>query len=1082
MTHPRARAVLAALVAVASAVVLPAGSAVAEPAGKPLARPPSTVTLVTGDVVTLGGPAGVRFTPGAGREHIGFRSHTDVDGDVHVIPDDALTGVSAGRLDPRLFDVSELVRTGYGDDARADLPLIVDHRGALSRTAGASAVRELPTMGATALRAAKDQRFWSAAHAERIWLDGPVRASLEHSVPRIGAPAAWEAGLTGAGATVAVLDTGIDVTHPDLADAVTGARDFTGSQTGTDDHLGHGTHVASIVTGAGQRHRGVAPDAALLNGKVLDDTGEGLESWVIAGIEWAAGSGADVINLSLGSGPTDGTDPMSAAVDRISAETGTLVVAAAGNDGPGAETVSSPGTAGAALTVGAVDRDDQLAGFSSRGPRPRDGAVKPEITAPGVGIVAARAANGMIGDPVEDGYVALDGTSMAAPHVAGAAAILAGAHPDWTGDRLKSTLVSTARPSDGPSVFEQGAGRVDVAAAVGSTVSVSAANLFLGVAAWPHEDDEPVAKTVSYTNSGTEPVTLALAADVRGPEGEPAPAGLVTLSADEITVPAGGTAEVTVTADTSVEADNGVYAGTVTATGDGAALRTVISVNREAEVFDVDLEFLNHEGTPTDGYYVRLVDLNNPKEFTPYDPSGTIALRLPRGEYFVEVTVQNNYGDWETRRTDFVEPSIVVDGPAEYTFDARDGITPTFVVDRPNAAPTSSFLDYTVETAWGRTGFHGIVSKYTFYGLTPSATALPGGFTASIDSYLAEPEDSGQWAGFHESPYQYSLRETLDGAIPAELEFRVTDDELATVRSTHASATPGRVGVRDSVVTMSLPFTMTEYYTPDVDWFPMFYEVDPAELFVLNGMSGLTVEPVSYSRGTTTEQRWNAGVFAPGFPVPRTWDQAFRLPYLSRLGDTLMVGIPLRADQNLGRENAQHNQPGTTQLLREGEVIAENPDAAGELITDLPPEPADYTLRVTSTQPGRLSTEISAEWTFTSGHSDDEVEGIPVPALAVRFAPDLDEHNSAPAGRFRLPVHVQRNGSPDPARVAAPRIEVSYDDGATWRAAKVARTGSGWCAEVTHPRGAEFVSLRSSVDDGRGNTARQTILHAYALR
>ncbi|OLF19103.1 S8 family serine peptidase, partial [Actinophytocola xanthii] len=369
MIHKRARVLFAGLVAAATAstTLLVGGPAVAAPAGVP-GPPPgntlgkaATVTLVTGDVVTLGDPDGVDVRAGKGREHLGFRSFTDERGDVHVIPEDALTGVSAGRLDPRLFDVTALVRAGYDDARRRDLPLIVDYPGATPRAAGFRAVRELPVLSAVALRAERSTAFWTGARtaAGRIWLDGPVRASLEHSVPQIGAPQAWDAGYTGAGTTVAVLDTGVDSTHPDLAGAVREARDFTESESGTDDRFGHGTHVASIITGAGERYRGVAPDAALLNGKVLNDFGGGSESGVIAGMEWAADSGADVVNMSLGDPwPDDGTAPMSVALNRISAETGALFVVAAGNTGPSEESIGTPASADAALTVGAVDRED----------------------------------------------------------------------------------------------------------------------------------------------------------------------------------------------------------------------------------------------------------------------------------------------------------------------------------------------------------------------------------------------------------------------------------------------------------------------------------------------------------------------------------------------------------------------------------------------------------------------------------------------------------------------------------------------------------------------------------------------------
>lgn len=137
-----------------------------------------------------------------------------------------------------------------------------------------------------------------------------------------------------------------------------------------------GTHVAATIAGTGAaadgQRNGVAFDAALLNAKVLDDTGSGFESGVIAGMEWAAAHHARVANLSLGGESTDGGDPLSQALDRLTTTSGTLFVVAAGNGGPDPRTISSPGTADAALTVGAVDAHDQLAEFSSRGPRQGD--------------------------------------------------------------------------------------------------------------------------------------------------------------------------------------------------------------------------------------------------------------------------------------------------------------------------------------------------------------------------------------------------------------------------------------------------------------------------------------------------------------------------------------------------------------------------------------------------------------------------------------------------------------------------------------------------------------------------------------
>src|SRR5262249_41630567 len=133
----------------------------------------------------------------------------------------------------------------------------------------------------------------------KIWLDGKVHADLAESTAQIGAPAAWAAGLDGSGVKVAVLDTGADLNHPDLAGRVSTAVSFVPGE-GVTDGNGHGTHTLSTVGGSGAAsgglERGVAPGANLMVGKVLGDDGVGDDSWIIAGMEWAATQGARVIS------------------------------------------------------------------------------------------------------------------------------------------------------------------------------------------------------------------------------------------------------------------------------------------------------------------------------------------------------------------------------------------------------------------------------------------------------------------------------------------------------------------------------------------------------------------------------------------------------------------------------------------------------------------------------------------------------------------------------------------------------------------------------------------------------------------
>lgn len=368
--------------------------------------------------------------------------------------------------------------------------------------------------------------------------------------------------------------------------------------------VGHGTHVASIVAGSGAAsggaRGGIAPGVSLLSGKVCAPFGCA-ESSILAGIEWAVDHGADIVNLSLGGTDRATLDPLEDAINRLSASHGTLFVVASGNSGSQPGTVSSPSSADAALSVGAVDRTGQRAPFSGQGPRVGDKAIKPDLTAPGVGIIAARAAGTSMGTPVDDAYTAASGTSMSTPHVAGAAALLSQQHPSWTGAQLKDALMSTARPNASLTVYQQGAGMIDLDRATGQMIGAQPGSLSLGVARYPHEDDPPISRNVRYVNRGGEAVTLALAGSLATLEGAPAPAEMLTSSPSTLEVPAGGAAEATITVDTRVAAANGTYGGALIATGDGVRLITPFGVEREPESYDLTVRVVGAAGQPTFG-------------------------------------------------------------------------------------------------------------------------------------------------------------------------------------------------------------------------------------------------------------------------------------------------------------------------------------------------------------------------------------------------------------------------------------------------------------------------------------------------
>jgi subtilisin family serine protease len=1016
--------------------------------------PTSTVTLLTGDKVILGGQFGATVQPAKGRERTQFHVQKDERGDLHVIPEDATQMLRAKRLDPRLFNVSQLLEDGYDDSRRKDIPLIV------SGTVNAAKVLDLPSIRSTAVRVDKATGL-DIKSAEKIWLDGPVRASLDKSIPQVGAPEAWNAGFTGKDTTVAVLDTGIDATHPDLADAVVKAENFTEATTGPDDYFGHGTHVASIVTGKHEKYQGVAPDTKLLNGKVLDDFGGGRESWIIAGMQWAAAQGADVINMSLGSSlPSDGTDPMSQAVNQITAETGALFVIAAGNSGgmPG-----SPGAADAALTVGAVDHNDQLAPFSSRGPRWVDDAIKPDITAPGVDIAAAKATHGQIGTPVDAGHVRLSGTSMATPHVAGAAAILAGQHPDWKADQLKAALMGSAKPNPALTVFEQGAGRLDVARSVKQSIYALPASINGGVAQWPHNDDTPIKKSVTYHNSGSTPITVNLAATVKDPAGNPAPAGMVTFDQNTITIPAGGQAQAGITIDTRIAGPDGFYTGSVAA-GD---LRTPIAVNREVESYNVAMKFLGMDGNPTSRYSARFVNLDIAKAHLPYSESGALVVRLPKGRYYFHARI--GPADDMTLAT---EPEYVVSRDAEFVVDARAGKPLGFVVDKPNAKANQAYFGFDRETVWeGGTGDFYLWGSFDGVRVRPSmTTAAPKQFAFLTQARLAEPDGKG---GFTTSTYLYSLYNEADGKVPAEPRTTVRDRDLAKVRSEHAATAPGRYGKREQTVVRALPYSLDEFYTPDYAWSGSFWQQLTPELSEMPETTQSTITRRTFKRGSTSTERWNFGSLGPAFAQ----DDSGEPNHALRLGDEVYFSIGLYTDQVPGH-NGFANDTGSTTLFKDGKQIGRE-EWSGYGLFVVPPGEGTFQLHTEGSTNLAVSSNVVADWTFKSGTvTGEEVKALPL--IAVRFAPALDNQNRAlRAVPTVVPVNIDHNTG---GKAKPTSIQVSHDDGITWKPAPILNAGGKWFTVLVHPAGAKTVSLKASAGDNDGNSVDQTILSAFLLR
>jgi len=287
-------------------------------------------------------------------------------------------------------------------------------------------------------------------------------------------------GFTGEDLSIAIIDTGVDYTHPALGGCmgptckVKGGWDFVHIDSNPMDDNGHGTHCAGIAAGKGVLF-GVAPDADIYAYKVLDSMGSGNDNNVIAAIEMAMdpdGNGDtsdhhDIISMSLGVDAIWFDDcyeiASSTAVDNA-VDAGVVVLAAAGNNGPDEMSIIAPGCARNIITVGGSTKSDYIYDSTSIGPT-KDLRIKPDVIAPAVNICGPQYNSWLEGQyectPQLNGYIAISGTSMATPHVAGAVALIKTMHPDWSPDEIKMALRSTGQDL-GYDLVTQGYGRIDV--------------------------------------------------------------------------------------------------------------------------------------------------------------------------------------------------------------------------------------------------------------------------------------------------------------------------------------------------------------------------------------------------------------------------------------------------------------------------------------------------------------------------------------------------------------------------------------------------------------------------------------------
>ncbi|MFV0594301.1 S8 family serine peptidase [Shewanella sp.] len=681
-------------------------------------------TLITGEVVTAvvrtdGTLGGIRLLSEDGSEVV-TSVFQNLNGQ-YIITPKAQKLVDTQAVDLELFNITKLHASGYDDASTDKLPVIIEYQdGTLAGSAVPNAIEgatltdeiELIDSASFGISKAKAAQVWETlsndVSVKSVWLDAVVHAhkdtngvnalaNLSATVPLTGAYGNIANKYNGNGVIVAVLDTGYDVEHRDLEGQVLVSKDFSFSSNGVDDLNSHGTHTASTIAGTGIEsngfYAGMAPGAKLLVGKVLNNSGSGSTTGILNGMIWAVNQGADVVSMSLGGSGTSCTGPLVDMVEALSDKA--LFVVSAGNSFT-RESVGIPGCAPSALTVGAVDRDNNTASFSSRGPSPDGHSAKPDIASQGVDVVAAAS-----GGNGATAYRSMSGTSMSAPHVSGGAAIVMEARPELTPRQVKEVLTSSVLPNDSH-VLEQGAGPMDVNRAVTQTV-IAPPNMELGHFAY--DQDIGVTETrVTLTNLSDKDVSLKLRMSLIGEDGKTQmPATLAGLGVKTIVLPANGTADVPVWIDSSVALRSGAYGaitGRIEGTSTGKSdVRVTVPVSFwiEAPQVNLSLNVTDMRGQPASSpSKVYLMNEEDDWGKAVSLVNGQANVKVPEGNYSIVANVMTY--DNDSTAQGLVESAAQmavlnrkVSQDTHIDFDARSAKKLEFKASKPLAPQGYSF-------------------------------------------------------------------------------------------------------------------------------------------------------------------------------------------------------------------------------------------------------------------------------------------------------------------------------------------------------------------------------------------------------
>lgn len=697
------------------------------------------ITLITGDVLVVTPQDNGRFgvvinAAPRSTSQVVFQTITDSKEGTFVIPSDVRV-LLPNILDPTFFNINYLVSHHLTDDQTPNVNAIVqyasdapmnDHWGPSVISSSYLSSIHSQTITIPKKHAADFGKILldpNAAHSlagiQKIWLDRVFTASDDQSGPLIGAVYARNVlGYNGSGIKIAIIDTGIDNTHPDFffphgsskiiinADYECSGQAFDPSicDGTTHDLFGHGTHVAGIAAGTGAAssglYIGIAPGAMLMNVKALNRLGFGYDSWIIPAMQAAAnginGTKADVISMSLGDGITDGTDPLSQAVNSLSASTGVVFVIAAGNSGSGEVTVAAPGAATAAITAAASTKFEpvSIAYFSSRGPRSGDFNIKPDITAPGVDIISTCSSTAtVLTCPSGSRYLTLSGTSMATPHVSGSVALLLQAARasgvTLTPAQVKNLIQDSSRilqPATGQpdvDIYQQGAGLVRIDRAITSNITFTPAEMSFGLV--PFNTTSTLTRTFQITNRGRTSQTLYLNWTMYDVPSNLSPAStgasftsLVSLDKTSLTLSSGASANVTLTINAPGAPSQKLYSffsgRIVTTITTGEKEHAIFGFTKEGPRQTLKITGIMANGSPAASQYYSIFDANDSlglaSFFHTLDSNGQANLRVPPSNYNIIMDIIFPGGLLDYYRITATEVRVAAT-PVSVVLDAR---------------------------------------------------------------------------------------------------------------------------------------------------------------------------------------------------------------------------------------------------------------------------------------------------------------------------------------------------------------------------------------------------------------------------